>query len=349
MPGTVLVTGGTGFVAGWCIVELLRRGYDVRTTVRDATREATVRGAVASAIDARERLTILSADLTADEGWADAVAGCDFVLHPASPLRSSTPDDPESFIIPARDGTLRVLQAAVDAGVKRVVLTSACAAASPPPGSTDQNSDESVWTDPTLPSLTSYQRSKAIAERAAWDFLHDHHGPTALTTVLPGAVFGPVLDPGTVGSVQVIGRLLDGGVRMLPRLPFQVVDVRDLADIHLRAMTSPDAAGQRFIAVGDTLWMTEIAAMLRANLGAAAAKVPTRSIPDFAVRVLAHFDPASRVMLASLGRSHRYTSAKARRIMGWSTRPGAETVLDCARSLLKDHVRMSEGTNGNDH
>ncbi|MCX5555062.1 NAD-dependent epimerase/dehydratase family protein [Streptomyces sp. NBC_00038] len=338
MTGTVLVTGGTGFVAGWCIVELLRQGYEVRTTVRGTSRREAVLAAVSTEVDPADRLSFAVADLTSDAGWAAAVEGCEYVLHVASPLGADAPKDPDALVVPARDGALRVLRAATDAGVRRVVMTSACAAATPPLADPDSISDETRWTDTDDPTLTAYRKSKAVAEQAAWHYMRDQEGPTALATVLPGAVFGPLLDAANRGSVQVIERLLRGRLPGTPRIGFEVVDVRDLADLHVRAMTSPEAAGQRFIAAGEFLWMAEIAQELRAALGDAAGKVPTRKLPDFAMRLLARFDPGVRAVVPYLGRRHLHSADKARRMLAWQPRPAAETVTDCARSLAAHQV-----------
>lgn len=320
---TVLVTGGTGYVAGWCIVELLNRGHDVRTTVRSPARADDVRRVVGPRVD------VAVADLTSDDGWAEAVAGCSHVLHVASPLGA---DKPDALIGPARDGASRVLRAATAAGVERVVLTSAANAASPSSYRDDTVSDETLWTvdDPALPA---YRRSKTLAERAAWDFMAGHDGPTTLTTILPGAVFGPVLSGDTLGSTQIVARLL-AGMPGAPRIGFEIVDVRDLADIHIRAMTAPEAAGERFLATGEFMWMRDMALALRAGLGDAARKAPTRNLPNLAVRLAALADPTLREIMPALGRRHRHTTAKARRLLDWQPRPAAETVVDCGRSLL---------------
>ena len=333
MVETVLVTGGTGFVAGWCIIELLRRGYVVRTTVRSLSKETAVRTAVASAPDASDRLTFFAADLTRDEGWDAALAGCDYVLHVASPLGGDVSRDPNALVTPARDGSLRVLRAAAKAGVKRVVMTSAAAAARPPHGS-DTVGDETVWADPADRQFDAYRRSKILAERAAWDFMAGNTGPTTLATILPGAVFGPLLMRENLGSVQIIDRLLQGRPAGLPRLGFWVVDVRDLADLQIRAMTAPKAAGERFIAAGDFMWMEDIAKTLRSKLGDQAVKVPTRRLPDVVVRFLSLFIPLLRSLTPSLGRKNSLTSAKARRLLGFSPRPATTTIVDCAESLL---------------
>jgi nucleoside-diphosphate-sugar epimerase len=328
----VLVTGGSGFVASWCITALLERGHAVRTTVRDIAKEARIRAVLGEPGD---RLDVVEADLLSDAGWAEAVEGCDALLHVASPM-GADPADPDELIRPARDGALRVLRAAVDAGVPRVVMTSSCAAATPPPGA-DGEFDERVWTDPDRPDLDTYRRSKAIAERAAWDFMAERGGGTTLTTILPGAVFGPILSFDGLGSVGVIARMLRG-MPGVPRIGFNVVDVRDLADLHVRAMTSPDAAGERFIAVGGFLWMSEMAAELRNELGAAARKVPLRTTPDVALRVMARFEPGLRAIVPMLGRRYVHSSAKARTVLGWSPRPVATTVVECAETLIAHGV-----------
>jgi len=335
MPETVLVTGGSGYIAGWCVVELLRGGYDVRTTVRGRDKEQVVTDAVSTAVDPAGRLSFAVADLTADEGWDAAVKGVDYVLHVASPLGGAHPGDPDVMIAAARDGALRVLRAATAAGVRRVVMTSAANAASPSSYATEGVTDETLWTDPEDPTLSPYRRSKTLAEKAAWDFMAAYAGPTELTTVLPGAVFGPILTTGNIGSVGIVGRMVSGAMRGVPRIGFEIVDVRDLADVHIRAMTSPDAAGQRFLATGEFTWMTEMAAVLRDGLGEDGRRVTTRRIPDFAVRLAARFrDPSLREITPALGRRNRHTTSKAARLLDWRPRPAPETVLACARSLL---------------
>ncbi len=335
MPETVLVTGGSGYVAGWCVAELLRRGYEVRTTVRDGAKSKTVVDAVSTVVDPAGRLDFAVADLTADDGWDAAVEGVDHVLHVASPLGGTVSDDPDAMIAPARDGTLRVLRAATAAGVRRVVMTSAANTASPSSYATQGVTDETLWTDPQDPTLIPYRRSKTLAERAAWDFMAARPGRTELTTVLPGAVFGPILTTDNIGSVGIVGRMVSGAMRGVPRIGLEIVDVRDLADVHIRAMTSPDAAGQRFLATGEFTWMTEMARILREGLGADGRRVSTRQVPDFAVRLAARFrDPSLREITPALGRRNRHSTEKAHRILDWQPRPAAQTVLDCARSLL---------------
>lgn len=335
MSKTVLVTGGSGFIGGWCVVELLKRGYTVRTTVRSLAKEAAARAMIASIVDPGDRLSFSAADLTSDEGWDAAVASCDYVLHVASPLGTGAPTDPNALIVPARDGTLRVLKAATRAGVERVVFTSSAAACRPPLDSPDGVSDETVWTDPKDRHLDAYRLSKTLAERAAWDFMAQQKSSrTTLTTILPTAVLGPLLTADNLGSVQLLQRLMNGSMPGYPRIGFGVVDVRDVADIHIRAMTAPEAAGQRFLAIGEWLWMKEMSEILRSSLGPRAKKVPTRALPDFVLRLISIFDRPIRFITPFLGRKHANTSAKALAVLGWKPRPAAETLVDCAESLI---------------
>jgi nucleoside-diphosphate-sugar epimerase len=334
---TVLVTGGSGYVGGWCVAELLRRGYTVRTTVRNTPKENEVRSAVATAVDPGERLSFAAADLLRDDGWDAAVAGCDYVLHVASPLGSGDSNDPNSLVAPARDGALRVLRAATKAGVKRVVMTSAATVATPPMSGPDRVNDETVWFDPKE-EVDAYRHSKRLAERAAWDFMKTQSGQTTLATVLPGAVLGPLLKVDSSGSTEVVGRLLRGQVPANPHFGLQIVDVRDLVDLHIRAMVSPGAGGERFLGVGEFLWMSEISARLRAHLGEAAEKVPTRNMPDFVFRSIALFDSQLRAMTPRLGRKQIHTSAKAQRLLGWQSRPVTTTLIDCAKSLISKNA-----------
>lgn len=328
----VLITGGRGFVAGWCIVELLRRGFRVRATVRDLAQEPAVRAAIARGgvvSEAFARLTVVAADLTSDEGWDAAVAGCDYVLHVASPLGQA--GDEASFLGPARDGTLRVLRAAVGAQVKRVVMTSAAAAARPPLAEGARVSDETVWADPREKRFDAYRRSKILAERAAWDFMAGQ--TTELVTVLPTAVFGPVLTKDNLGSVRVLTGLLDGKPRALPKLGFVVADVRDLAKAHVDAMLAPEAAGQRFLIGGDFVWFSELARAMKETLGPRAAKVPTRPMPGPIVKILAPFIPALRSLAGELGRRNEVSHEKARRMLGFDPRPLRATLADTVASL----------------
>ena len=332
---TVLVTGGSGFLGGWCVVELLRVGYRVRTTVRDLARESEVRANVATQVDARDRLTVAVADLTDDRGWAEAVGGCDFVLHVASPFPPAQPKDPDELIVPARDGTLRVLRASLAAGVQRVVVTSSVAAVrgGGHGAANGRALTEEDWTDPHNERLSPYVRSKTIAELAAWDFMREQGATERLVTVLPGAIIGPVLGADRSYSLQAIERLLGGSMPGLPRLGFSFIDVRDVASLELLAMTAPGAAGQRLIAASRFLWFSDVAAVLRERLGPDARKVPSRTVPNIVVRGLALFDPGIRTVVSDLGVKTTYSLDKAQ-ALGWSPRPVEDSIVDCARSLL---------------
>jgi nucleoside-diphosphate-sugar epimerase len=330
---TVLVTGGSGFLGSWCVIDLLRRGYQVRTTVRDLSREAALRAALAGEVNAGEHLSVLTADLRSDDGWEQAVSGCDYVLHVASPFPPVQPKDPDELIVPAREGTLRVLRASLDASVERVVVTSSIAAITGglQPASAPLTEDE--WSDPDNPRLTPYARSKTIAERAAWDFVRERGEAEKLAVVNPGAILGPVLSDDRSYSIEMVERLLRG-MPGVPRIGFSIVDVRDVADLQLKAMIAPEAGGERFTATASFQWMEEVAAVLREHLGEAAAKVPTRSVPNLLVRAMALFDPGIRSIVGQLGRRTDISSEKAKTLLGWSPRPTQETIIDCARSLI---------------
>ena len=332
---TVLVTGGSGYIGSWCVVGLLQQGYVVRTTVRDLSKEAAARTAIASVTNPGNRLSFHAANLTSDDGWAAAMEGCDYLLHVASPLGVAEPKDPDVLIQPARDGARRAVSAAIKAGVKRVVQTSSVAATSKDEGQGDWIADETQWTDPKARGVSAYAQSKTLAERAAWELIEAAGGATTLATVNPALVLGPVMSGDFSDSVQVVERLMTGRIPGLPRLGFNVVDVRDVADLHIRAMTAPEAAGQRFIAAANHAWMTDLAAILKAGLPAeAAAKVTTRKVPDLVLRIVGLFDKELASAVPRLGQKHDFTSQKAQSLLGWAPRPLAETILDCGRSLL---------------
>jgi nucleoside-diphosphate-sugar epimerase len=334
----VLVTGGSGFIGAHCIPQLLDAGYRVRTTVRSLTREAEVRAMLKAggAEPAGEALSFAAADLMSDAGWPEAVAGCDFVLHIASPFPIKVPKDEDELIIPARDGALRVLRAARDAGVKRVVLTSSFAAIGYGQKLTDRPFSEENWTDPNGDGLTAYTKSKTLAERAAWDFVAREGGALELSVVNPVGVFGPLLGPDFSTSIEIVKRLMDGSVPGCPRLSFGVVDVRDVADLHLRAMTNPAAKGGRFLAVaGDFMSMQEIALLLKARMGDAAGRVPTRVLPDWLLRLAALFDNSLAQIVPELGKLKNATNEKAKRVLGWAPRSNEDSILATAESLVR--------------
>jgi len=332
----VLVTGGSGFIGGHCILQLLQAGYRVRTTVRSLSREADVRAMLkVGGAEPGDRLTFAAADLMSDDGWAEAVAGCAYVLHVASPFPSQLPKHEDELIVPAREGALRVLRAARAAGVKRVVLTSSFAAVGYGHKPQSEPFDETWWTDTDGADVLPYPKSKTLAERAAWDFVAKEGG-IELSAVNPVGVFGPVLGPDYSTSILLVQRLMDGSLPGCPQLTFGVVDVRDVAEMHLMAMTHPAARGERFLAVaGDFLSIQGIAQTLKRRMGALGKRIPTRELPNWLVRLAALKDPAVKQILPELGTKKNATNAKARRVLGWSPRSNDDALAATAESLLQ--------------
>ena len=333
----VLVTGGSGYIASFCIAQLLREGARVRTTVRNLAREAEVRAAIGKLVPATDRLEFATADLNADAGWLEACAGCTAVLHVASPLPSLNPESDDELVRPARDGALRVLAAARDSGVARVVMTSSAAAVAYGHGGRKQPFTEADWSDPADRSDSSaYERSKMIAERAAWDWQAREGGALQLVTICPGAVLGPVLGRDFSASLDIVKKLIDGSLPGLPRFGFPLVDVRDIADLHIRAMRAPGAAGQRYIGAGQFTWMADVARVLRDRVPEVARKVPKLRLPSWLVRLSARFDPVVRGRLFELDKERPVSAEKARRELGWAPRPDGDTIADTARSLIAE-------------
>ena len=332
----VLVTGGSGFIAMHCTLKLLAAGYRVRNTVRSLAREPEVRATLkAAGADAGDRLAFFAADLTTDAGWAEATAGCDYVLHVASPFPVNVPRHEDELIVPAREGALRLLRAARGASVKRVVLTSSFAAIGYGHAQVDRAFTEHDWSKPDGDGITAYAKSKTLAERAAWDFMAREGGDMELAVVNPVGVFGPALGADFSTSIEIIKRMMDGALPAVPRITFGVVDVRDVADLHLTAMTHPEAAGERFLAVaGEFVSMRDIGLMLKRRLGDAARRVPTGELPDWLLRVVAVFDKSVGQIVPELGKRKNATADKARRLLGWSPRSAEDAVAATAESLV---------------
>jgi dihydroflavonol-4-reductase len=332
----VLVTGGSGFIGAHCILQLLQAGHKVRTTVRSLSREAEVRAMLRTGgVDAGGNLSFAAADLTKDAGWSEAVTGCAYVLHVASPFPPSLPRHEDELIVPAREGALRVLKAARDAGVKRVVLTSSFAAIGYGQELRAEPFTEENWTDVNGHDVRAYVKSKTLAERAAWDFIAKESGALELAVVNPVGVFGPVLGPDYSTSILLVQRLMDGAMPGCPRMSFGVVDVRDVADLHIRAMTNPAARGERFLAVaGDHVWVKDIARMLRQRMGEAGRRVPGGELPNWLVRLVASADPAVAQIVPELGKWRNSSNVKARRLLGWEPRSAEDALVATAESML---------------
>ncbi len=332
MAGKVFVSGGSGYIAGFLIRQLIAEGWTVHTSIRDLAREATVRASLA--VD-DSKLKFFAADLTGDAGWAEAMAGCSHVAHVASPLPSNAPKSDDELIVPARDGALRALKAAKAAGVKRFVMTSSMAAIAYGHGRSKSVFTEADWTDPTSPDAYAYVRSKTIAERAARDWVAAEGGDMEFVTVNPSLVLGPLQSGDFSTSLEAIKKLLEGSMPGLPNFGFGIVAVRDVADMHVRCLTMPDMAGERFICSGPFLMMADVAAILRDGLGPQGRKVPKRKLPDWLMRVVGRFDPVVRQVLGELGNVRDTDISHARTKLGWSPRPPEESVLDTARDMIR--------------
>jgi len=328
--GVVLVSGASGYIAGFAIKRLVADGWTVRGTIRSLARADEVRDTLAI-----PDLQLFAADLMADAGWVEAAAGADYMLHIASPIPMAEPKNPDDLIVPARDGALRALRAARDTGVKRVVMTSSTAAICYGDArGNDKVFTEADWSNPDSPESYAYIKSKTIAERAARDFIAAEGGALEFVTINPSAVLGPVLGSDFSASLEVVKKLLGGELPGLPRLGFPIVDVRDLADLHIRAMTAPAMHNERFLGSGEFLWMRDIAEILKFRLGAQAKKVPTRGLPDFLLKLSALFDPTVRMVTPELGRRRQCDASHAEKRLGWKTRAAAESIVDCAQSLI---------------
>ncbi|MDH6180093.1 nucleoside-diphosphate-sugar epimerase [Microbacteriaceae bacterium SG_E_30_P1] len=335
---TVLVTGGSGFIAGHVIIQLLEQGHTVRSTIRSLSKEPAVRLVLDDSGMVRgDALSFVETELMADAGWPDAAEGAEYVIHLASPIHTGKVKDENDVIAPARDGALRVLRAARDAGVRRVVLTSAFHAVGFGHGHLDHVFTEDDWSPLNGPGVDAYGRSKILAERAAWDFVGQPGTTLELTTILPVAVMGPVMGADVSGANHIVQNSLNGQMPGYPNMFVPIVDVRDVAAAHVAAMTSPAAAGQRFlVGTGEpAIAMKEVGAILRAELGAAASKTPTRTIPNVVVRLAARFNDEFKPVAADLGYVKRVSNEKLRTVLGVTPRPAREAIVAAGRSMVE--------------
>ena len=332
---TILVTGGTGFVGAHTILQLLQKGYTVKTTIRSLERQNEVIDMLkAGGISNFDRLTFIEADLTKDAGWDKAVQNCDYVLHVAAPFPGGEPKDENELIIPAKEGALRVLKFARDAHVKRVVLTSSFAAIGYSIDPRDHTFTEKDWTDPNA-KIAAYIKSKTVAELAAWEFMKREGGSLELTVINPVGIFGPVLGKDFSSSIQLVVRILSGKMPKIPKLHFGMVDVRDVADAHIRAMTHPNAAGQRFLIAADGSGsLPEITNILHARYPDRHPPISTQVLADWMVKLAAIFKPELKAVSTQLGPAKTLSNQKARSILQWTPRKRGTTIEDTADSLL---------------
>ncbi|GHV46065.1 NAD-dependent epimerase [Spirochaetia bacterium] len=332
----VLVTGGSGFIAVNCIIKLLQQGYAVRTTLRSLSRQNEVKSMLKNGgVTSFDNLSFIEADLSSDKNWNDAVKNCEYVLHVASPTPAIKFSHENEMIDPARDGVLRVLKASRDAGVKRVVLTSAYGAVGMGHKNRETPYTEKDWSNLNA-KLHPYQKSKTIAEKTAWDFIESEGGNLELSTVNPVAVMGPVLGPDYSHSNQIVRQMLEGKISACPKIDSCYVDVRDVADLHLLAMTHPKAKGERFLATsGNALSMLDVAKILKNRLGDDAKKVPAKEIPNWKLKLAALFNPSLRMLATLLGKYAQVSGEKAQKLLNWHPRSNEEAIVATAESLLR--------------
>jgi nucleoside-diphosphate-sugar epimerase len=333
----VAVTGASGYIALHIIRDLLAAGYAVRGTLRDATRGDALRAALGREVAVGD-LSFVTANLMSDDGWAEAVAGCTYVMHVASPLPKGPPKDENELIVPAREGALRVLKAAADAGAQRVVMTSSIAAVISGHEAT-RRFNEDDWSDLDRP-MGAYPKSKTIAEKAAWDFIAGLPADTRpeLVTINPSLVLGPLIDPDGSASVEAIRKLMAREAPGCPRLGFALVDVRDVAAAHIAAMTSPKAAGNRYVCSGEFMWLRDIAHTLHSHVQGRGYKIPKRPLPDWVVRIVALFDKTVRLIVDDLGKRKELDTRRIQADLGWHPRPVTLTINETADSLIAHGV-----------
>lgn len=333
----VTITGANGYIAVHTIRLLLEAGYRVRGTLRDTARGALIRAALAPLVDV-SALDFARADLASDDGWAAAMTGADYVIHMASPVPAEVPRREEELIAPAREGTLRVMGAAAAAGARRIVMTSSIAAVS---SGHDKSRvfDESCWSDVTK-DIGAYQKSKTLAERAAWEFIESlaAEARPEFAVINPGFVLGPPIGGHAGASLEVVRRLMAREVPGVPNMGFSLVDVRDVAAAHVIALTHPAAPGHRHICVSERMTFHEIATYLAEHLAPDGYRIPTRRVPDAAVRLLALFSPTFRLVATRLGPATQYDTARARETLGWQPRPMRRSLVDTADSLRAQKI-----------
>ena len=337
---TVLLTGAGGYIGKHVALQLLNKGYDVRASVRDLKRSQEVKDAItphlASGVDLEKSLTFVLLDLNKDSGWDEALAGVDVLMHTASPFPIASPKNEDEIIRPAADGTLRALRAAKAAGVKRVVLTSSVAAiygCDLPAGVSEF--DETMWTDVTHPvGSVAYTKSKTLAEKAAWDFIKSEASDIALTTINPVLVMGAPLDRHYGSSISVVERVLKGKDPMLPDLRFGIVDVKDVAKMHVECIDVKTTFGQRILASSGTLSFVQIAEIIKSAYPES--KTKTGKAPNFLIKFLANFDADIKAVLPLLGKPMLVSNKRAKSLLGVSFISAETSVKESAAFLIKN-------------
>lgn len=332
----VLVTGASGFIGSHCVLKLLNNGYSVKGTVRSLERAENLKDIFSQHTSEIDRLEFVEADLMVDEGWDEAVKGCDYVLHVASPVPIKLPKHEDELIKPAKEGTLRVLKACITNDVKRLVLTSSIAAICYGHDEEQKIYTEADWSNIEGEGIVAYPKSKTIAERSAWDYLASQDSKLEMTAVNPCVVLGPALEKDFGSSLEIVRKIMAGEMPGAPKLGWPIVDVRDVADLELLAMKSPNAAGNRYICAGETMWMSEIGEVLKRDFPDFKKKISTRTLPNWLVKFSAIFDSAVKSVITELGKPIFVSSQKAKDELGWSCRSNEEAIKSAAQSLI-DH------------
>ena len=330
----VLVTGASGFIASHCIIQLLEKGYAVRGTLRSLSRSDDIQTVIAKHTKTTH-LSFVECDLSHDEGWDDAMKDCNYVLHIASPIPRTAPKDPDELIKPATEGALRAIKAAEEAKVKRFVMTASTASIAYGYGNTGKVFTEENWSDPEGEDNSAYTRSKTIAEKAAWDYIGDSESEMEFSTINPGAVLGPVLENDYGTSAEIVLKLLNGDFPGKPKLGYPLIDVRDVADLHIRAMESDQSDGQRFLCANDFMWLGDVAEVLKVSHPQYKSKLPGFNLPNWAVKLAALFDPVTQSVVFELGVARHCDSSKAKTILSWSPRSNEEAIRATADTLIE--------------
>jgi dihydroflavonol-4-reductase len=335
----VLLTGVTGFLGSHTAVQLLEKGYEVVGTLRSADRIKSIREIIGKHTTNVSNLTFVEADLNDRDIWFQVTQNMDYVQHVASPFPRALPRNEDDLIHPAKSGTLNILKAASENKVKRVVITSSVAAIVYGKTKKDLSKvfNEDDWTcESNKKDSTPYFRSKTVAEKAAWDFLDKDHSGMELTTILPGAILGPVLEEDFGTSANMVIKILDGSSPALPKIGFDIVDVRSVADLLIKAMEMPQAANKRYIASSGYLTFKEVAMMLKQQYPHR--KIPTSELPNFIVRILSNFDASLKPILIDLGIKRKINISKATKELQWQPLPVQESVRSCAKSIFETGI-----------